>query len=63
MNDIASFCYTPLANGLQPLRGLHTVLPQVIDVVASLIEELQVESLLVGVELLVRSHIRQLSDS
>ena len=23
MNDIASFCYTPLANGLQPLRGLR----------------------------------------
>ena len=22
-NDIASFCYTQLANGLQPLRGLR----------------------------------------
>lgn len=46
-----------------PLPVLHAVLPQVIDVVASLIEELQSQHLLVGVELLVRCHIRQLSDS
>ena len=33
---------------------LHAVLSQVIDVVASLVEELQIESLLVCVELLIR---------
>ena len=27
MNDIASFCYTQLANGLQPLRGLRDEVP------------------------------------
>ena len=38
------------------LPHVHAVLPQVIDVVASLVEELQIESLLVGVELLVIFH-------
>ena len=45
-----------------PLPVLHAVFQQVIDVVASLIEELQSQHLLVCVELLVRCHIRQFPD-